>query len=74
MKFNWFVGIDVSKKTLDITVLKSNEKILFKQIEYGQPSFDNPYIYTSKDLELVDCNCLLEGLFVVLNDKNSNIL
>jgi transposase len=33
MKFNWFVGIDVSKKTLDITVLKSNEKILFKQIE-----------------------------------------
>ena len=33
MKFNWFVGIDVSKKTLDITVLKSNEKVLFKQIE-----------------------------------------
>jgi len=33
MKFNWFVGIDVSKNTLDITVLKSNEKVLFKQIE-----------------------------------------
>jgi transposase len=33
MKFNWFVGIDVSKKTLDITVLKSNEKMFFKQIE-----------------------------------------
>lgn len=33
MKFNWFVGIDVSKNTLDITVLKSNQQILFKQIE-----------------------------------------
>ena len=33
MKFNWFIGIDVSKKTLDITVLKSNQKVLFKQIE-----------------------------------------
>ena len=33
MKFNWFIGIDVSKKTLDITVLKSNQKLLFKQIE-----------------------------------------
>jgi transposase len=33
MKFNWFIGIDVSKKTLDITVLKNNQKVLFKQIE-----------------------------------------
>ncbi|WP_018344142.1 IS110 family transposase [Cytophaga aurantiaca] len=33
MKFNWFVGIDVSKNTLDITVLKSTDKVLFKQIE-----------------------------------------
>ena len=36
MKFNWFLGIDVSKNTLDITVLKSNEKILFKQIENSE--------------------------------------
>jgi len=33
MKFNWFIGIDVSKKTLDITVLKDSNKVLFKQIE-----------------------------------------
>ena len=33
MKFNWFIGIDVSKKTLDITVFKGNKEVLFKQIE-----------------------------------------
>lgn len=33
MKFKWFIGIDVSKNTLDITVLNENNKILFKQIE-----------------------------------------
>lgn len=32
MKFNWFIGIDVSKKTLDITVLKGTSKVVFKQI------------------------------------------
>ena len=36
MKFNWFIGIDVSKNTLDITVLKNNDFVLFKQIENGQ--------------------------------------
>ncbi len=33
MKFNWFIGMDVSKNTLDITVLKDNNKVLFERIE-----------------------------------------
>lgn len=36
MKFNWFIGIDVSKKTLDITVFEGNRNILFKQIENNE--------------------------------------
>jgi hypothetical protein len=31
-------------------------------------------IFSSKDLELVNSDLCLEGLCVVLNDKNSNIL
>jgi len=39
MKFNWFVGIDVSKNTLDITVLNGSQKILFKTIANNVKQF-----------------------------------
>lgn len=41
MKFNWFIGIDVSKKTLDITVLKDQSKILFKQIDNNEKQINS---------------------------------
>ena len=31
MEFKVFIGIDVSKKTLDFTVLVKGEKVLYKQ-------------------------------------------
>jgi transposase len=39
MKFNWFVGIDVSKNTLDITVLNGIVKVAFKKIENNEKQF-----------------------------------
>lgn len=32
MSYQWFIGIDVSKQTLDITVLNNNEKKMYEQI------------------------------------------
>lgn len=33
MGFHYFIGIDISKKTLDISVLKDNQKLLYKRID-----------------------------------------
>ncbi len=32
MSYQWFIGIDVSKQTLDITILNNNEKKMYEQI------------------------------------------
>ena len=58
MKFNWFVGIDVSKHTLDITLLKNNNKLFFKQIENSQKELKS----LLKELKKLDIN-LSECLF-----------
>ena len=39
MKFTWFIGIDVSKKTLDIAVRKSGEIVLSTKIENSTKEF-----------------------------------
>ena len=39
MKFTWFIGIDVSKKTLDIAVIKSGEIVLSTKIENSTKEF-----------------------------------
>lgn len=47
--------------------------ILIKQIEYGKPSFDNPYKYNSKDLEVILPklkNILLSNGFVTLKKSD----
>lgn len=48
--------INKEKKEVKTDMRKENEQIndiLVKQIEYGEPSFDNPYKYGSKDLEVI---------------------
>lgn len=48
--------ISKEKKNEKIDTRKENEQIsdiLAKQIEYGKPSFDNPYKYNSDDLEVI---------------------
>jgi len=32
MSYQWFIGIDVSKQTLDITILNNNEKKMYEQV------------------------------------------
>ena len=32
MSYQWFIGIDVSKQTLDITILNNSEKKMYEQI------------------------------------------
>ncbi|WP_264554441.1 hypothetical protein [Flavobacterium sp. N1861] len=41
------------KETIEKEPILFLENILEKQLEYGQPSFDNPYKYTSQDLEVI---------------------
>ncbi len=38
MSYQWFIGIDVSKQTLDITILHDNEKKMYEQIENSDQS------------------------------------
>jgi hypothetical protein len=48
--------ISKEKQEEETDMRKENEQIidiLVKQIEYGKPSFDNPYKYNSKDLEVI---------------------
>lgn len=38
MNYQWFIGIDVSKQTLDITILHDNEKEMYEQIVNSEQS------------------------------------
>lgn len=52
MKFNWFIGIDVSKKTLDISIRDSKSVIHVEQIENSEKSLKSCF----KDLKRLDVN------------------
>ena len=44
--------LSVEKKNEHVQVNHQVNVILKKQLEYGKPTFDNPYVYTEKDLEV----------------------
>ena len=44
--------LSVEKKNEHVQVNHQVDVILKKQLEYGKPTFDNPYVYTEKDLEV----------------------
>ncbi|MGQ7856994.1 hypothetical protein ACUN24_22375 [Pedobacter sp. WC2501] len=43
---------EVKRCNKSIQVHQELEAVLKKQLEYGKPSFDNPYTYTERDLEV----------------------
>jgi len=62
MSYQWFVGIDVSKQTLDITVLYNSEKKLYERIENSTKSiklFLKKLVHEQK-FSLNDCIFCLE--------------
>jgi transposase len=62
MSYQWFIGIDVSKQTLDITVLYNSEKKMYEQIENSNQSiklFLKKLVLEQK-LSLNDCIFCLE--------------
>jgi transposase len=62
MSYQWFIGIDVSKQTLDITALHNNEKKLYEQItnsEYAIKSFLKKLLVEQK-FSLGECLFCLE--------------
>jgi transposase len=52
MKFNWFIGIDVSKNTLDISIRDSKSVIHVEQIENSEKSLKACF----KDFKKLDVN------------------
>jgi len=57
MEFNYFIGIDVSKKTLDISVFKQKEFDFHIQIENSIKSFKT-FLSTLKRKKINTLNCL----------------
>lgn len=59
MKFLYFIGIDISKKTLDLSVLKDNQKILYKRIDNQSYAIDEML----DELKRLDEFSIQEALF-----------
>lgn len=59
MSYQWFIGIDVSKQTLDITILNNNEKKMYEQIVNSDQSIKS----FLKKLVSVQKLCLSDCLF-----------
>lgn len=62
MSYQWFIGIDVSKQTLDFTILHNNEKKLYEQItnsEHAIKSFLKKLI-TEQKISIESCLFCLE--------------
>ncbi len=59
MSYQWFIGIDVSKQTLDITILNNNEKKMYEQIVNNDQSIKS----FLKKLVSVQKLCLSDCLF-----------
>ena len=61
MSYQWFIGIDVSKQTLDITILNNNEKKMYEQIINSDQSVKS-FLKKLSDqkISLQDCLFCLE--------------
>jgi len=61
MSYQWFIGIDVSKQTLDITILNNNEKKMYEQIVNSDQSIKSFLKKLSEQkIALHDCLFCLE--------------
>lgn len=58
MSYQWFIGIDVSKQTLDITILNNNEKKMYEQIENSDQSIKTFLKKLIKDQKILLHDCL----------------
>jgi len=57
MSYQWFIGIDVSKQTLDITVLNNNEKKMYEQIVNSDQSIKS-FLKKLRDQKITLSDCL----------------
>ena len=57
MSYQWFIGIDVSKQTLDITILNNNEKKMYEQIVNSDQSIKSflKKLVSEQKIILQDC-------------------
>lgn len=62
MSYQWFIGIDVSKQTLDITILNNSEKKMYQQIENSDQSIKCflKKLINEQKISLHDCLFCLE--------------
>ena len=62
MSYQWFIGIDVSKQTLDITILNNNEKKMYEQIINNDQSIKSflKKLVSEQKIVLPDCLFCLE--------------
>ncbi len=62
MSYQWFIGIDVSKQTLDITILNNNEKKMYEQIVNSDQSIKSflKKLVSVQKVSLHDCLFCLE--------------
>ena len=62
MSYQWFIGIDVSKQTLDITILNNNEKKMYEQIINSDQSIKSflKKLVSDQKILLHDCLFCLE--------------
>ena len=62
MSYQWFIGIDVSKQTLDITILNNNKKKMYEQIVNSDQSIKSflKKLVSVQKLCLADCLFCLE--------------
>ena len=57
MSYQWFIGIDVSKQTLDITILNNNEKKMYEQIINSDQSIKS-FLKKLRDQKIALSACL----------------
>lgn len=62
MSYQWFIGTDVSKQTLDITILNNSEKKMYEQIDNSYQSIKSflKKLVNEKKVFLNDCIFCLE--------------
>ncbi len=58
MSYQWFIGIDVSKQTLDITILNNNEKKMYEQIVNSDQSIKTFLKKLVRDQKILLHDCL----------------
>ena len=58
MSYQWFIGIDVSKQTLDITILNNSEKKMYEQVINSDQSIKSFLKKMVKDQNIILDDCL----------------